>query len=129
MAAPVRSRAGGPADPSVSPPPVGASFMSRIRGVRDLAYRGLSLAHAVASARVTVHVLIVILLALGVRLAFLAVSWPDPAAQQMEEDSHGYVTLASNLIDGRGFARAHRIPPDSQRETWLPELARTPGYP
>lgn len=51
----------------------------------------------------------------------------DPA-RSMEEDSQGYLVLATNLAADGHFARVVRTGA-GQDETWRPELARTPLYP
>lgn len=49
-------------------------------------------------------------------------------ARSMEEDSRGYLSLASNLVQDGRFGRFVRTG-SSLEEAWRPELARTPGYP
>jgi len=49
-------------------------------------------------------------------------------ARSMEEDSRGYLSLASNLIGQGTFGRLVRTGAGPE-EAWRPELARTPGYP
>jgi len=56
------------------------------------------------------------------------ISFGDPEARQMEEDSYGYRTLAENLIAGKGFQRLRPLGVDGA-DVWTPELLRTPGYP
>lgn len=48
--------------------------------------------------------------------------WPDPERFMDLPDSTEYVTLASNLLDGRGFSQDTRPP-------FAPDLRRTPVYP
>jgi 4-amino-4-deoxy-L-arabinose transferase-like glycosyltransferase len=81
----------------------------------------------IAHASLPVHLGIVLAVALILRATCFIVSNVDPVPRQMEEDSYGYVTLASNLLLGNGFARAHAAP--GGEASWLPELCRTPGYP
>lgn len=49
-------------------------------------------------------------------------------ARSMEEDSRGYLSLASNLVEDGRFGRLVRTG-GGPEESWRPELARTPGYP
>jgi len=79
-------------------------------------------------ARLVTHLIVVAALASLLHGMVFAVSMIDPAARQMEEDSHGFVTLSENMAAGKGFARYIQMTPDSE-ETWMPELCRTPGYP
>ncbi len=48
--------------------------------------------------------------------------WPEPGRFMDLPDSTEYVTLASNLLDGRGFSQSTRPP-------FAPDLRRTPVYP
>lgn len=71
---------------------------------------------------------IVLLVAVAVRVTMFWVSTSDPASTWRVPDSHGYLTLAQNMVEGKGFARFCHIEPD-QPLVWRPELCRTPGYP
>ena len=63
--------------------------------------------------------------ALLVRAICFTVSMQHPAARQLQADSHDYLDLAANLTAGHGLGRAL----GQHDATWVPELARTPGYP
>ena len=66
-------------------------------------------------------------LAAIIRALVFVVSLPDPA-RQLEEDSRGYLALATNLTTEHRFGRQVRTGA-GEETTWMPELARTPGYP
>jgi hypothetical protein len=82
----------------------------------------------VVNAPLWTHLAAILVLAAGLRIACFAASCEDPSARQMEEDSNGYLTLASNLAEGKGFARFRSLD-GGKSDVWLPELSRTPGYP
>jgi 4-amino-4-deoxy-L-arabinose transferase-like glycosyltransferase len=66
-------------------------------------------------------------LAALLRASAFVVSLPDPA-RQLEEDSRGYLALAANLTAEQRFGRQVRTGA-SEQTSWMPEIARTPGYP
>lgn len=83
-----------------------------------------NLAHAPARA----HLIIVVAAALCLRAVLFITSCADPSARQLEEDSVGFVTLASNIADGKGYGRLRPADNDQTAEVWRPELTRPPGF-
>ncbi|HXG06061.1 MAG TPA: glycosyltransferase family 39 protein [Nitrososphaera sp.] len=74
-------------------------------------------------ARALPALLVVLVLALGLRLAVLVLFVaPDPSRLTYNVDAKGYERLAVNLLNGNGFT-ASEAPP------FTPEVLRTPGYP
>lgn len=74
---------------------------------------------------VTIAIAIVITIGVIVRASCLLISTQDPSSRKLEDDSHGYLTLAGNLVDGKGFGRYVTIQPDGPM-IWTPELLRIP---
>jgi len=83
---------------------------------------------ATAEPRFGVILAAVIALAVVIRLTCFVISSADPASRQMEEDSRGYLALAENLSQGKGFGRLVNAGPSGEA-VWVPEICRTPGYP
>ncbi len=64
----------------------------------------------------------VLVLAAVLRLVLFAYAWPHPERFLYQPDSAEYMTLAQNLIAGRGFSQSLSAP-------FVPDLRRTPLYP
>lgn len=92
---------------------------------QDTASAPPDLGRAPAASRWIVSFLV---LAALLRVVVFLVSARDPSSRQLEEDSQGYLQLASNLRTESAFGRFRATDPGGAA-TWVPELVRTPGYP